>query len=291
MHPRATAAIATLTTAAAATSASTTFTIDPNQSDVTVTFSAIGLSDGDNAPVSGTIDIQLNPDTNTFNTATLEHFNVAADEPLDFSISDFLGSFTATATGLAVTFPDGESPVGPANINPAGDATFNDVPADLDAAFNYNATGAICAGLAAAGLACNDVINAEDIDGGLLTIEQIDINVTRNPPPDDNTLTLTGSFNLTLLFDPLNPAAGQVDVSTNITATADTTTPFACPGNTDGDASVNAADLLAVLNNLGNAVPIGTNGDVAPPPAGDGLVTAVDLLTVLGNFGNTCPTT
>ncbi len=59
----------------------------------------------------------------------------------------------------------------------------------------------------------------------------------------------------------------------------------ACPGNTDGSAAVDLADLSNVLFNFGATVPAGTGSDVA---GNDGIVDLNDLSLVLFNFGNPC---
>lgn len=58
-----------------------------------------------------------------------------------------------------------------------------------------------------------------------------------------------------------------------------------CPGDVNGDNSVDITDLGLVLTNFGMNVTPGTNGDVN----GDGVVDISDLGEVLANFGTTCP--
>ncbi len=57
-----------------------------------------------------------------------------------------------------------------------------------------------------------------------------------------------------------------------------------CPGDADGNNSVDLEDLNLVLFNFGSAVPVGTNGDVD----GTGQVDLEDLNLVLFNFSTTC---
>lgn len=57
-----------------------------------------------------------------------------------------------------------------------------------------------------------------------------------------------------------------------------------CPGDADGNQSVNLDDLNLVLTNFGSSVAEGTNGDVD----GNGQVNLDDLNLVLTNFGVSC---
>ena len=59
----------------------------------------------------------------------------------------------------------------------------------------------------------------------------------------------------------------------------------ACPGDANGDLTVNFDDLNIVLANWASAVVPGTNGDVT----GDGFVNFDDLNLVLANWNQTCP--
>ncbi|MCA9310978.1 MAG: hypothetical protein KDA21_07220 [Phycisphaerales bacterium] len=61
-------------------------------------------------------------------------------------------------------------------------------------------------------------------------------------------------------------------------------TPPVCPGDTNGDQSVNFTDLNEVLNNWNATVTPGTMGDVT----GDGIVNFTDLNEVLANWGLEC---
>jgi hypothetical protein len=64
--------------------------------------------------------------------------------------------------------------------------------------------------------------------------------------------------------------------------------PAACPGNTNGDNSVNVTDLLAVIGAWGACVdPNNCPADVAPA-GGDDQVNVTDLLAVIGAWG-ACP--
>ena len=58
-------------------------------------------------------------------------------------------------------------------------------------------------------------------------------------------------------------------------------------GDVNGDAIVNAADLLAVINGWGPCPPDskGCPADLSPIPDGDGVVNAADLLAVIEGWG------
>ena len=57
-----------------------------------------------------------------------------------------------------------------------------------------------------------------------------------------------------------------------------------CPGDADGDMTVDFVDLNLLLGHWSETVPAGTLGDVS----GDGVVTFEDLNLVLGAWGDEC---
>ena len=126
--------------------------------------------------------------------------------------------------------------------------------------------------------------------------------------------TLTGTSmatphvsGLATLIKTINPALGPADIEAIIKNTAEDkgavgfdvqygwgriNAYFAllaaappCPGNINGDSTVNAADLLAVINSWGPCV--GCAADIAPSPH-DGVVNSADLLAVINGWGP-CP--
>ncbi len=62
------------------------------------------------------------------------------------------------------------------------------------------------------------------------------------------------------------------------------TTPPPCPGDANGDGSVNGADLSVLLGQFGTSVTPNTGADFN----GDGQVNGADLSVLLGNFGTGC---
>ncbi len=58
-----------------------------------------------------------------------------------------------------------------------------------------------------------------------------------------------------------------------------------CPGDADGDGSVDLNDINLVLGSFNQSVTPGTNGDTT----GDGVVNLDDLNDVLANFNTSCP--
>lgn len=60
--------------------------------------------------------------------------------------------------------------------------------------------------------------------------------------------------------------------------------PPACPGDANGDNSVNGADLSVMLGQFGQNVSPGTGADLN----GDGVVNGADLSVLLGQFGQVC---
>lgn len=79
---------------------------------------------------------------------------------------------------------------------------------------------------------------------------------------------------------------GETD-STPLATTFTTATPPPpdCPGDANGDNSVDSADLSVLLGNFGQSVTPGTSGDLND----DGSVDSADLSVLLGAFGSTCP--
>jgi hypothetical protein len=55
-----------------------------------------------------------------------------------------------------------------------------------------------------------------------------------------------------------------------------------CPGDTNGDGSVDILDLLDLLAAWNTADPV---YDIAPAPSGDGVVNILDLLELLSEWG------
>lgn len=60
--------------------------------------------------------------------------------------------------------------------------------------------------------------------------------------------------------------------------------PQPCPGDTNADRVIDAADLSVLLSSFGNAVTPGTGADFN----GDGLVSSADLSVLLSAFGSAC---
>ncbi|MCA9310863.1 MAG: hypothetical protein KDA21_06635 [Phycisphaerales bacterium] len=92
--------------------------------------------------------------------------------------------------------------------------------------------------------------------------------------PTAGTLTLG-------LFKPGSPADATVNVMVPTTPV-----PTGCPGDADGNMTVDFDDLNEVLSNWNTAGPA---GDVFPFPGGDGMVNFDDLNEVLTNWGTSCP--
>lgn len=88
--------------------------------------------------------------------------------------------------------------------------------------------------------------------------------------PKSGTVTLTSD-------DPETPTR-VVNLIGNVV------TPPSCPGDLNGDFSVNVNDLTIFLANFGQTVAPGTNGDID----GNGVVNVNDLTIFLANFGITC---
>ncbi len=62
--------------------------------------------------------------------------------------------------------------------------------------------------------------------------------------------------------------------------------PACCPGNADGNPSINFSDITTVLANFGTNYGGGTGSGDANC---DGIVTFGDITSVLANFGSVCP--
>ena len=69
------------------------------------------------------------------------------------------------------------------------------------------------------------------------------------------------------------------------TATAATPCLAPCPGDVDGNRTVNSLDLGILLSHFGQSVASGTNGDLD----NNGVVNSLDLGALLSRFGTTCP--
>jgi hypothetical protein len=262
--------------AASASAAPITFTLDPARSSVEVEL-CVNLftpnCDTDSSPAVGTIVLDLQPGANP-TTATILDFDAQASQDISPNVSfGFLGSVSATASGLALQYAGLPAGTGPFVIDGAGDFTVVDLTLQSAGTVSYNVTGAACAAISPQ--PCSGV---EDF--GAAPPETLGPFVA-NLSSDGTTYTLEIAVTIEDDLVPANPGLVLATVSGTLVATAPVPAP--CPEDTDGSGTVDLADLLAVLADFGQ--PLSGPTDVN----GSGGVDLADLLAVLAAFGTTCP--
>jgi hypothetical protein len=253
------------------------FVVDPSQSTLSTTLEISGASDSDSSPLSGFVELDLD-DPAAPSAASLLDFSVQADEVLNYNVSfGIFGAFIASISDATVFF-DGTAPVGPVGVA-SGNASFLNVPALQSGVGTYEATGLACTTLQQNNLPCTDTFNLAD--EGQTIIPQIDGTISQSGSGE---LRLDVGLTFTSELDPDSPGLGSFSFTVDAVAFATLPEP-ACPGDVNGDGSVNGADLVALLSNFGSAT---SDGQSAGDLDGSGAVDGADLVALLSVFGSSC---
>ncbi|MBL0926516.1 MAG: hypothetical protein IBJ11_02545 [Phycisphaerales bacterium] len=289
MPIRQAAAAVSLLASAAASAGAGSFTVPlvQSQSTVTVTLSvtppALPTRTGtDSSQATGYFVI----DVDSFGTPTqiwLFDNRVALTKNLAFNLSwGLAGVLTVNANNLVFLNASPGTVQGPVPIGPTGAFTFPAVPSKSSGTIAYNATGLLCTALQAQTppTPCNSTTNLADNPPGTEALSGVVTIAGR-------VVTLTSASDTTSPLDPTQPALGSLRVVTNLRASATIPLP-PCPGDADGNRSVGAADLSAVLVAYGTA-PGQPGWDPRADLDGNSAVGAADLTLVLVNYGTTCP--
>ena len=261
----------------------TDLTVDAGQSSLSVEVSAVGVSDSDSTPLSGTVSLEL--DSYAAPTGvSVDDFALNATNSLSFNFSlGFLGSASLTISGISASYA-AAMPTAVAPVDGGGAFTIVGVPIALTGSGTASASGLFSAldgttvNLADFGTFSGDL-------GGTVQVVGSDVNLSvvlsGTGEQVVSGITITSTADLTLV------ASGPVPM-------------VACPGDIaddfgllGADGMVSFGDFLALLGLVGPC-PGGTpgcTGDIADDfglPGGDGMVSFGDFLALLGLVGP-CP--
>jgi hypothetical protein len=117
------AALALLTPGAMADDAEYTFDVDVNQSNVAVSVSALGYSDGDNSDVDGTMTATLTPPNGVFDQIHITALSLDLVDSLTLELGPggLLGGVDITSDNLGLRMGGGFGAAGPAvGVQPSG---------------------------------------------------------------------------------------------------------------------------------------------------------------------------
>lgn len=206
--------------------------VDSSQSTLYFQLCVAGRCDTDSSPVSGYSAIALDcVDDPT--QITLYDFYFQLTNNLSWYLSwGFLGSLSATATGVSVLYAWPGLPQGPVPVT-TDQFTFTGVPSNATGLLTYHAVGVPCAALQGSGYPCDDTRDLADegtqygdMTGTLSTASRV--------------VYLVSTIDRTTPLDPNNPSLGTLRVYGTVRGQAYVPRP---PGDVDGDGDVDTTDL------------------------------------------------
>ncbi len=207
--------------------------IDTGQSTLTFQLCIAGSCDSDSSQVAGTVAIELDS-VDDPGLLWLHDFDLQLTEDLQVSISwGPFGSFSASATGVAMTYAQPGLPMGPAIVS-ASSFALTDVPADGEGALTYTASGIPCFALEAASIPCSDTRYLED--EGTQAADEFSGTVTSV----SRVVSLVSNIDVTAPLDEENPDLGTIRVFG--TVRGEVFVPLPEPGDIDQDGDVDLAD-------------------------------------------------
>jgi hypothetical protein len=188
----------------------------------------------DSSSVAGSVTIGLD-DYQQPSQIWLYDFDLQLAESLHWSISwGFLGSFTADATGAALTYAYPGTPLGPGAI--VGDQfTLLDVPANAEGTLTYHASGVPCWALEGASMPCDDTRDLSE--GGTQVADEFAGTVT----VQDYVVTLSTSLDLMVPLIPEQPDVATLHVWGTVRGQAELPPPAL--GDMNDDGAVNNFDI------------------------------------------------
>jgi len=219
------ALIAILTIVSAAVASPVTLNVDPGQSDVTVELCAQGVCDQDTAGVTSSSFVVPSLDCLGDPTAIdLYDFDLQLDAPISLTLNfgAILGTLTANATDVALSYPTPGAPVGAVPLV-AGAFLFPAVPADPSGTLMYSATGGfpgfnLCTILMNSGVPCADTID-------LSTVTFDDVMLDGTVTVIGRTVKLTLNVDASGPLDPDNPNLGMLSIVGTVVAIGDVPLP------------------------------------------------------------------
>lgn len=245
--------------------------VDPAQSVLSFQLCLSGSCSTDSSPVSGGVTLELANVPNP-QQAWLYDFDFQLLENLHWYISwGFLGSFTADATTVAITYANPGTPIGPTPITD-GAFSLTGVPVNSTGTLSYSSTGIPCAALTAAGMPCSDT---QSLDQGTQIADQFGGTLTSQ----SRVVTLTSAIDVTSPLDPAYPDLGTIHVWGTVRGSVYVPPP--APGDTNCDGVVNTFDIdpfvLALTSPDGYAAAQPTCEISAADANGDGVVNTFDI--------------
>jgi len=206
--------------------------VDSAQSTLSFQLCVAGRCDTDSSPVAGYSVIALDcVDDPT--QITLYDFSFQLTDNLSWYLSwGFLGSLSATATGVGLLDAQPGLALGPTPVT-AGQFTFTGVPSNATGLLTYHAVGVPCAALQGSGYPCDDTRDLAD-EG----TQYGDMNGTVSSA--NRVVFLVSQIDRTTPLDPNNPGLGSLRVYGTVYGHAEVPRPL---GDVDGDGDVDVTDL------------------------------------------------
>ncbi|QKK07075.1 MAG: hypothetical protein HND58_02120 [Planctomycetota bacterium] len=268
---RTTTTLVALACAAPAMAQVADLTIQPADSSVSaqICLEPTGLGercDTDSTSISGGIDVEL--DNYTAPAAiSIDDFSLALDGSLDYNMDwgFFVGGVDITLTDVTISYATPGSQTGPVAVDGAGDFEFPAVAATITGTGSYSGYGLILEGLLGDG-----TFNLADFGA-------VESSIAGNISISGDQITLSG-FQAFANSGEIEGVAASIDGSATIVATG--TVP-ACPGDFNGDGTVNTQDVLAFLNAW-------TANDPSSDCNGDSNINTQDVLCFLNAWTTGC---
>ena len=246
-------------------------TIQPADSSVSaqICLEPTGLGercDTDGTSISGGIDVQL--DNYAAPTAiSIDDFALSLDGSLEYNMDwgFFVGGVDITLTGVTISYATPGSQTGPVAVDGAGNFDFPAVAATITGTGSFDGYGPVIGTL----------IGDGTFD--LADFGAVESSIAGNISVVGDQITLTG-FQAFANSGEIEGVSASIDGSATIVATG--TVP-ACPGDFNGDGSVNTQDVLAFLNAW-------TSDDPSSDCTGDGNINTQDVLCFLNAWTAGC---
>jgi hypothetical protein len=245
--------------------------VDLSQSTLHFELCISGSCDTDSSAVTGTVTVDVDSVTEP-TLIWLHDFDLQLADTLSWYISwSFLGSFSASAANVQVTYAEPGTIRGPEPVT-AGDFQFHDVPAQPAGTMTYLAVGIPCVALQSAGYLCDDTtpLGAEgpqvaDVFAGTISTE-------------GRVVTLATTLDITAPLVPESPSLGTLHVYGTVRGSA--FVPFDA-GDLNCDGLVNSFDIdpfvLALTDPAGYATAQPGCNRMLADTNHDGVVNSFDI--------------
>ncbi|MDQ7014370.1 MAG: GC-type dockerin domain-anchored protein [Planctomycetota bacterium] len=246
-------------------------TVQPGQSSASaqICLEPSGLGqrcDTDGSSISGMIDIELD-DYDMPGAISIHDFDLALDGTLEYNMDwgSFIGGVDITLTGVTISYATPGIPTGPVVVDGAGD-------------FEFPAVGAFTTGtgsFAGYGLVLEGLIGSGTFD--LADFGAVESSLAGNIAVNGGQITLTG-FQTFANSGEIEGVTATIDGSATIVAIGEVPP---CPGDFNGDGTVNTQDVLAFLNAW-------TANDPSADCTDDGSINTQDVLCFLNAWTTGC---